>query len=158
MRDVDRADARSAVRRAAIDNQSLVDGGDSRDVGAEDRIPEGIRRDSSLTCRFQLEQDRHESVDQLSNLGSSLIEVGSLLIHPLGSDVPVWNGNRIATTAGYALSRSKDRPEGMLGPSLNERQSRWDLLTDYSLDQVHTLVCMMDADRRRPLNRCGESV
>ena len=27
-----------------------------------------------------------------------------------------------------------------------------------NLDHVHTLVCMMDADRRRPLNRCGESV
>src|SRR5450759_87013 len=51
-----------------------------------------------------------------------------------------------------------DRPADMLGPSLNERQSRWDFLTDCILDQVHTLVCMMDADRRRPLNRCGESV
>src|SRR5450631_1899967 len=25
-----------------------------------------------------------------------------------------------------------------------------------NLDHLHTVVCMMDADRRRPLNRCGE--
>jgi hypothetical protein len=31
-------------------------------------------------------------------------------------------------------------------------------MADCILDQVHTLVGMMDADRRRPLNRCGESV